>query len=83
MKLGLQHFVLKSEGRKLYRDVLRALKGVDASTAAGVREAARDQFADHEHETDIDREARAPVPTVGASRDLDFLCPLTQVYEPF
>ena len=52
---SLRHFVLKSEGRKLYREVLRAIKGLDASTAAGVREAAREQFADHAHETDIDK----------------------------
>ena len=51
----LKHFVLKSEARKLYRDVLRAVKGLDASTAAGVREAAREQFADHAHETDVDK----------------------------
>lgn len=53
--LSLQHFVMKSEARKLYREVLRALKGVDESTAAGVRQAAREQFADHAHEMDIDR----------------------------
>ena len=65
--LSLKHFVLRSESRKLYRDVLRALKGVDAATAAGVREAAREQFADHSDETDIERACccaylqRAPV----------------------
>lgn len=52
---SLRHFVLKSEGRKLYRDVLRAIKGLDETTAAGVREAAREQFADHAHETDVDK----------------------------
>ena len=51
----LKHFVLKSEGRKLYREVLRAIKGLDESTAAGVREAAREQFDDHAHETDVDK----------------------------
>ena len=53
--LSLQHFVMKSEGRKLYREVLRSLKGVDADTAAGVRQAAREQFAEHTHETDLER----------------------------
>ena len=52
---SLRHFVLKSEGRKLYRGVLRAIKGLDAMTAAGVREAARERFADHVHETDVDK----------------------------
>lgn len=53
--LGLKHFVLRSEGRKLYRDVLRAIKGLDESAAAGVREAAREQFVAHEHEHDVER----------------------------
>ena len=53
--LTLQHFVLKSEGRKLYREVLRSLKGVDSATAAGVRQAAREQFDEHADETDLDR----------------------------
>ena len=52
---SLRHFVLKSEGRKLYRDVLRAIKGLDPMTAAGVREAARERFTDHAHETDVDK----------------------------
>ena len=52
---SLKHFVLKTEGRKLYRDVLRAIKGLDEQTAAGVREAARQQFDDHREETDVDR----------------------------
>jgi len=46
---------MKSEGRKLYRDVLRTLKGVDPDTAAGVRQAARDQFNDNADETDLER----------------------------
>ena len=54
-KLGLQHFVMRSEGRKLYRDVLRALKGVDADTAAGVKQAARERFAEHTDETNLER----------------------------
>lgn len=53
---SLKHFVLRTEAKKLYRDVLRSIKGLDASTAAGVREAAREQFSDHAAETDIDRE---------------------------
>ena len=52
---SLKHFVLRTEGRKLYRDVLRAIKGLDAATAAGVREAARQQFDDSRDETDVDR----------------------------
>ena len=52
--LGLKHFILKSEGRKLYRDVLRAIKGLDVETAAGVREAAREQFYSNAHVTDTE-----------------------------
>eukprot|EP00966_Prymnesium_polylepis_P045437 1052263-Prymnesium_polylepis.1 len=51
----LKHFVLRAEARKLYREVLRALKGVDKDTAAGVREAARAQFKDHEHEHNVEK----------------------------
>ena len=40
------HAALSEQG-KLYRDVLRSIKGLDETTAAGVREAAREQFADH------------------------------------
>ena len=56
MALSLKHFVLKSEARKLYRDVLRALKNVDEATSASVRQEARAQFSYHAHETDVDRE---------------------------
>ena len=51
----LKHFVLKSEARKLYRDVLRSIRGTDADTAASIRQAAREQFVAHESETDVDR----------------------------
>ena len=51
----LQHFVLRSEARKLYREVLRAIRGVEPDTAAGVRLAAREQFAAHADEMDIER----------------------------
>jgi len=51
----MKHFVLKVEARKLYRDVLRSIKRADPDTAAGVREAARTQFADHAHETSVER----------------------------
>ena len=51
----LKHFVLRVEAKKLYRDVLRALKGVDPGTAAGVKEAARAQFKDNEEEHDLER----------------------------
>ena len=53
--LTLQHFVLRTEARKLYRDVLRSLRGVDPETAAGVRSEARAQFAEHVAEHDIER----------------------------
>ena len=53
--VSLKHFVLRTEARKLYRDMLRSIKGLDASAAAGVREEARRQFDDHKHETDVDR----------------------------
>jgi hypothetical protein len=81
--LGLKHFVLRSEARKLYRDVLRAIKGVDAETAAGVRLAAREQFDSHENEVDIERERRAPVQThtprsEGAEAARDCPSPLCQ-----
>ena len=52
---SLKHFVLQVEARKLYRDVLRALKGVDSATAAGVREAARAQFKDNEDQHDLEK----------------------------
>ena len=81
--LNLKHFVLKSEGRKLYRDVLRALKGVDEQTAAGVRQAARDQFKDHADETDVEREllpavahcflAYHPLPTACVQASVQYL----------
>jgi hypothetical protein len=54
---SLKHFVLRAEARKLYRDVLRVLKGVESGTAAGVREAARAQFEDHAEEHNVEREA--------------------------
>ena len=47
--------MLKVEARRLYRDVLRSIKRLDNDTAAGVREAARTQFADHANETDVER----------------------------
>lgn len=46
--------MLKVEGRKLYREVLRSIKNLDASAAAGVREAARQQFHDNKDVTDVD-----------------------------
>ena len=53
--LTMKHFVLGVEARKLYRDVLRSIKGADPDTAAGVREAARARFADHAHEANVER----------------------------
>ena len=53
--LSLKHFTMQVEGRKLYRQVLRAIKSLDADTAAGVREAAREQFESHRDETDVER----------------------------
>ena len=51
--LTLKHFILRSDARALYRDVLRAIKGMDESTANGVRLAARERFAESENETDV------------------------------
>jgi len=53
--LGLKHFILAAEGRKLYRSVLRALRGVETETASSVRQSARDQFAMHAHERDVEK----------------------------
>ena len=53
--LTLKHFVLRSEALKLYRDALRACKGLDEATAAGVREAARERFADGAAERNVDK----------------------------
>ncbi len=50
---SLKHFILQSEARSLYRDVLRAIKGMDESTATGVRQAARERFAENANETDV------------------------------
>ena len=41
------------EARQLYRQCLRALRGVDDATAAGVREHARGLFDAHADETDV------------------------------
>ena len=51
--LTLKHFVLRSEARKLYRDMLRTLRGIDEDTARGVREHARGQFEDNAHVHDL------------------------------
>ena len=53
--LSLRHFILRAEGRKLYREVLRTVRGLDAQTAEGVKQAARDQFAHYADETDVDK----------------------------
>lgn len=53
--LSLKHFVMQAEGRKLYREVLRAIRPLDASAAAGVREAARQQFDDSKSVTDVEQ----------------------------
>ena len=50
---SLKHFILRPEARSLYRDVLRAIKGMDESTATGVRQAARERFAENANETDV------------------------------
>eukprot|EP00964_Phaeocystis_antarctica_P101856 scaffold67318_cov48-Phaeocystis_antarctica.AAC.3 len=50
---SLKHFILRTEARSLYRDVLRAIKGMDESTATGVRQAARERFAENANETDV------------------------------
>ena len=51
--LSLKHFILQAEARSLYRDVLRAIRGMDESTAMGVRQAARERFAENANETDV------------------------------
>ena len=61
--LTLTHFVLRAEARKLYRECLRSLKGVDPATAAGVREAARERFADNAGVYDIKCALTARVPS--------------------
>mmetsp|Transcript_36050 Transcript_36050/g.79247 ORF Transcript_36050/g.79247 Transcript_36050/m.79247 type:complete len:87 (+) Transcript_36050:1265-1525(+) len=52
---GLQHFVLAAEARKLYRQLLRELKPLDADTAASVRAEARARFDSHANELDLKR----------------------------
>ena len=52
---SLRHFVLRAEARKLYREVLRTVRGLDKDTADGVLQAAREQFQMHVHETDVDQ----------------------------
>ena len=61
--LSLRHFIMKAEGRSLYRDVVRSVRGLDEPTAAGVRETARERFVANESETDLKR-ALQPPPTV-------------------
>ena len=53
--LSLKHFLLRAEGKALYRDTLRALRGVDAATAQSIRESARAMYADNAAEGDPDR----------------------------
>ena len=53
--LSLKHFLLRAEGKALYRDTLRALRGVDAATAQSIRESARAMYADNAAESDPDR----------------------------
>ena len=50
--VSLKLFMLQVEARALYREVLRSIKGMDAMTAAGVRQAARERFDEHAQETD-------------------------------
>lgn len=52
---SLRHFVMKAEARRLYRDLLRALRGSDAATAAGVRAHARELYTLHASETDLEQ----------------------------
>ncbi len=53
--LSLKHFMLSTEARKLYRDVLRSLRGVEPDTSAEVRATARSMFAEHADERDPER----------------------------
>ena len=57
---SLRHFIMRAEARALYREVLRSVRGLDASTAAGVRQAARERFAENACETDLKRVQPAP-----------------------
>ena len=53
--ISLKHFMLRTEARSLYRDVLRAIKGMDESTATSVRQEARERFAQNANETDVEQ----------------------------
>ena len=53
--VSLKHFMLRTEARSLYRDVLRAIKGMDESTATSVRQEARERFAQNANETDVEQ----------------------------
>ena len=53
--VSLKHFMLRTEARSLYRDVLRAIKGMDESTAMSVRQEARERFAQNANETDVEQ----------------------------
>ena len=50
---GSERIASGREARALYRDCLRALRGIDAATAAGVREEARSLFAASAEETGL------------------------------
>lgn len=53
--LSLQHFVLRAEARKLYREALRSVRGAERGTAEGVRRQARAQFELHSAERDPEK----------------------------
>ena len=57
---SLKQYMLSVDARKLYRDVLRSLRGIDEGVAADVRSTAREQFADNCDETDTERARPRP-----------------------
>jgi hypothetical protein len=50
-----KHFVLRAEARKLYRDLLRNLRGVDPAVANDVKQTARSMFAESAEEHDVEK----------------------------
>ena len=63
--VSLKHFMLRTEARSLYRDVLRAVKGMDESTATSVRQEARERFAQNANETDVEQSDDEALPVDG------------------
>ncbi|KAI8381482.1 uncharacterized protein BYT42DRAFT_566693 [Radiomyces spectabilis] len=53
--LTLNHFLIKSQVRSLYRQILRCTKGLDKHDAKELRDWARSDFERYRHETDLDK----------------------------